>query len=260
MELAKIQEYIPEHYSTMLEVINKNLPHIEKTTKNFGKTYSQYQNCTVNLADLTPIRRLRSILAEIEKSYLALKEIKFKRDKQVLSIQIKQADSLNPDLHELSVRMLNLEIDEIRSQLETNELYLSGSIRRITAYIEQYNSISEKFNIKNFTEKDFEADEEKHHIMTAFSQALTAARARNGVIDEGNHIYFMTIGINGAIAQKRITDYLYSEQQNIDTCVTPSYEDIIKFLEQMATEFKGSSYKMIKDRGFLDISTTALLN
>ena len=47
-----------------------------------------------------------------------------------------------------------------------------------------------------------------YHVMTCLKQALNAARARGGVIDEGNLIYLFDMGINSAQAQAEIYAYL----------------------------------------------------
>ena len=97
---------------------------------------------------------------------------------------------------------------------------------------------------------DSEKEEEKYHIMTVMKQALTAARSRQGFIDEGNNIYLQDMGINGATAQALIFQYLKKEKDIFDAGKEPSHELTMEFLESCYEKFKGCSLKYSEKRGF----------
>ena len=74
--------------------------------------------------------------------------------------------------------------------------------------IKRYGGILVKVGKETITEEDYEREEARYHIMTCMKQALNAARARQGIIDEGNLIYLFDLGINAAQAQAEVFAYL----------------------------------------------------
>lgn len=192
---------------------------------------------------------------------------------------------------EAKVEKLSREIVKIKSQAETTRGYISGAVRQLTNYTEQYNNIKLAHKIGEYTEADVEKEEEEYHIMKAFEQALCAARTRHDhSIDEGNMIYLTQIGINGAHAQFEIGEYLKMEQAllrgdpghpgqpaikgNILTGepdqpaiaprpprppVAPTHAMYIKFLKDMAAHFKGSAEEFAKAKGMTVMSNVALI-
>lgn len=226
----------------MLQTIKESKQMITKATMNFGKRQSQFMDNMLTLSHPTPYRNLRQILSEIERSQQGLNEayIKHRRKKLELTHKLKKAydDEYLADVNAI-------DIDEIKINLESSEKYICGAIRKIKNYIDQYNSIIERIKeirgVSELTEKDFEEEEEKYHIKTAFAQALTAARSRGGLIDEGNHIYLYQIGINGADAQECISAFLNREANLIKEGISPAHSMVIGFLEEMYQRHKGCS-------------------
>lgn len=229
----------------MVNNIESNLPEIRRATKNFGKTQSQYMDNMLTISHPTPIRNLRQILAEVEKTYTALQQSFYKHKKDEIKAKMKLRDIEKTD-DELDKDLLGVEYSEIKASIEASEKYISGAIRKISNYLDQYNRISEKLiedkGVDKFTELDFEEEEERYHIMTAFAQALTAARARGGIIDEGNHIYFYQIGINGSSAQMEVRKFLESEGKQINEGRGyPQHDQVLDFLNRMAETYKNCS-------------------
>lgn len=226
----------------MLESINQSMEMIDKATMNFGKRQSQFMDNMLTLSHPTPYRNLRQILSEIERSQEGLRESYFKVEKQKLELEHKQKLVIE-DRFEREKNLID--IAEIKAGLESSKKYIGGAIRKIKNYIDQYNSILESIKkergISELTEKDFEEEEEKYHIKTAYAQALTAARSRQGIIDEGNHIYFYQIGINGAVAQANIINYLEYENKLIGRNEVPSHGMILDFLERVYQSHKGNA-------------------
>lgn len=238
--------YLPEH-TEMLEVIRAGVPEIVRANSLFGKTQSQFMDNMLTVSKPTPIRNLRQILAEMNRTNDALKEayIKCKRREIERKIALRDSEKLTG----LEQELKQLEAFELESQIESTKLYISGAIRKLTNYQIQYNSILESIGVKTFNEIDFEAEEERYHIMTAFEQGLTAARSRNGIIDEGNLIYLSQIGINGAVAQRCVQALLQIEAEIFKTGHEPSYLIQLNFLNDMAKKFKGCSAALAKHKG-----------
>jgi len=257
-DTIKDLELVSAEHKEMLEMINKNLPKIEKSSKNFGKSQSQFMDSMLTVSHPTPLRNVRQILAEIEKSMLALKEAYFKNKLEEVEIKKLQRD-IEKEKDELELEKKEIELMQKQLQLEDNKKYISGAIRKVTNYTEQYNSILKSIGKEEFTEKDFEEEEEKYHIMKAFDQGLNAARSHNGVIDEGNHIYFSQIGVNGTSAQREMRKYLESEGKLIAEGKEPTMEMQLKFLNDMADKFKGSAITLIEHKGMKLRSDVALL-
>ena len=122
----------------------------------------------------------------------------------------------------------------------------------------QYKSILKKLGKETITEEEYEDEEETYHIMTCLKQALNAARARGGVIDEGNLIYLFDMGINSAVAQQEIYSYLQKENDMVAKGETPSHEMTMQWLEHCAKRFKGDSIKFAERRGFTLKDTKSL--
>lgn len=243
---------IKQQLAPMLQNISQNLPEIRRATQNFAKRQSQYMDNILTVAHPTPLRNLRQITAEVEKAYSALRESHFSLEKKKIEVRMKQRD-MELEQDELKRELLLLEAQEAQAQIIESERYLSGAIRKIRNYTEQYNSITAKLmqeqNITEFSEIDFERDEERYHIMTVFSQALTAARTRGGVIDEGNHIYLMQLGINGMMAQALVTQFLNTEAAMIEKGLEPPHSLVLKFLNDMAKKFQGCSTTYAEYKG-----------
>lgn len=245
--INSIIEYAPEH-NQMLQVIKENLPEIQRATSLFGKGQSQFMDNMLTVSHTTPVRNLRQILAEIEKSKMALKESYFKNAKKDVEIKIKQRQ-LELEKDDLQKELLEIEISEMYSQKENSQIYISGAIRAITNYIEQYNSILASIGVSDFNEVDFEKEEEKYHIQKAFEQGVTAARSRQGVVDEGNMIYFTQIGINGACAQQDVFRYLGEEGRLLSEGQEPSHQMFLDFLNSMSEKYSGCSTQYAKAKG-----------
>ena len=248
---------MPEHRG-MLETIKSGLPEIARATSLFNKTQSQFMDNMLTVSKPTPIRNLRQILAEMNKTKSALNEAYHKcRRKEVerriaLRSAEKESDELQRELYLIGA-------EEKASQLENTKGYISGAIRKLANYQAQYDSIKNHFDVDSFSEIDFEVEEERYHIMTAFEQGLNAARSHGGVIDEGNQIYFTGIGINGSMGQQLMANYLKYENKLLDSNQEPSYDLQLQFLNDMAEKFKGCSMRLAKHKGMTTMTEQAAL-
>jgi len=237
-----------EKHGELVAQISEHLPEIRKSTTYFGKTQSMFMDNVLTLSHPTTLRNIRQLLAQIEKASNALREVYFKTEKKKIKIRMKRRD-LDLETDELKQELMGVEIDELLSQQQATQIYISGSVRKISNYVEQYKSLLKEHGKTEFNEKDFEEEEEKYHIMTAFNQGITAARSNGGKIDEGNHIYLNQIGINGAVAQMCVSDLLKKENELIKEGKFPTHEVVTGFLNQMVENFKGCSTLVMKGRG-----------
>lgn len=195
----------------------------------------------------TELRNIRQILAEITRTREALEEASIAVRKQKIEIAKKRMDYANAQ--GLDRDIAEIEIEEIESKLKNTHGYILGAIRKLSAYTRQYKAILQYIGKDEFTEADFEEDEERYHIMKAFEQGLCAARSRGGVIDEGNQIYFYQIGINGMVAQAEVTRYIQEEMKLLEAGKEPAHEMTVKFLAYCARKFKGCAAKYAERKG-----------
>lgn len=245
-------------YKGMIDYVKSNMPVITESMEYFGKRQSQFMDNMLTVSHPTPLRNIRQILAEIKNAEEALIEAEFKVKKHNVELKIKRRD-LETETDELKRELIQIEIDEKLSQLSSIEYYMSGAIRKIANHIEQYNRILHKHNIKSFDEDTLEREEEEYHIKKAFDQAVTAARSRQGLIDEGNHIYLSQIGINGASAQKDVIDFFMKESEIIKQGGEPGHAMVLEFLENMYKKYKGAAERYSQKKGMTTGSDLATL-
>jgi hypothetical protein len=235
-DLTEIKPNLPTQYQAMLESVSGFFPAIAKATRNFNKSQSQFMNNMLTLSQPTELRSLRQILAEVNKSKMALDEAYFNIRKKQVQIKQKKRFRASDDLER---EMLDIEIAELENQISNTMGYVEGAIRKISAYMAQYQSILKALGKEEITEEDFEKDEERYHIMKAFEQGLCAARSHGGIIDEGNHIYFYQIGISGTAAQVEVSALLSQEGQMVVDGKMPGHEIVWKWLHDLADKYAG---------------------
>lgn len=247
-------------YSGMLTKIEESALEINQTTQIFQKTQSQFMDNMLTVSHPTPFRNLRQILAEMKRSRQAMGEAYFNIEKKKIKIKKfqKQLESYTDPLDREEVE---LKIREAEWQIECIMENVGGAIRKLANYTAQFNRIKEQ--LPDLSEKTFEEEEERYHIMKAFEQGLCAARSHGGYIDEGNQIYFTQIGINGTVAQVEMTNRLNLEsymispvdqQGNRKPVQEPTHEDQMLWLNAMADKFKGCSRAYAEFKG-MDLNT-----
>ncbi len=236
--ITEVQSYIaPERYEVMLQETNTLMPKIMETIESFNKASSQLKTVTLDINDLTEIGTAKHIVAAIDQTRKALKEseISVKRKEIEIKRKEKQLETASGfDADELEIDLLELD-----SQLEDVRASQRGALRRMTFLAEQYRAICDSLGVEVVTEEMYEENEPKYHVMRAMSQALAAARARGGLIDEGNFIYFQDLGINGAAMQRELIAYLEMEQNVLNDEHVPTFEMQMSWLDAIGEKFKG---------------------
>lgn len=247
-----------KEYTAMVTTIQQNLPMLQEATSHFGKSQSQFMDNFLTVSHPTPLRNARQILAEVNKSIEALKEAQYNMNKKKLHIQ-RLERGLTIETDDIRQQEIELEINFETSKLASTMLYVEGAIRAVTNYTEQYKQILKSAGYDEMSEVDFEKEEEAYHIMKAFEQAICASRARNGLIDEGNHIYFSQIGVNGQMAQDFINKFFQQERIAVEkgSVLTANFQR--DFLKNMANFFKGCSSHVAEATGILPLTSSALL-
>lgn len=248
---------LPSEYSPMLAKIDNVLPLANIDTENFNKSSSQFKTVTLDVVDLTPISSARHLLAVIQRTRLALEETSIKIRRKKLELSRKQNELFGSSTIEKDD--LLIDIDELQMQISSMEASGRGAVRKLANALDQYQSILQALGKDHLTEMDYEKDQARYHIMTAFNQALSAARSRNGLIDEGNHIYFFQLGINGAVAQKEITALLHAEQDALNKGMEPNHEAVVKWLGLLADKFENAPIKYAQARNLKTLNEQLLL-
>jgi hypothetical protein len=255
----QIGDYLDrQDYKEMLNHIDNNLPAALKTSQNFYKSSSQFKNVTIDITNLTPMSSIKHILAIVEQARVALEGAVFdqQRNRINLEAKTKDYDKLEDSTEK---RLLEIDILELQSKISNSENYIKGTIRRISFCMTQYQSVLDKLGMTSISEEDYEREENRYHIMTAFKQALCVARSNGGVIDEGNQIYIFELGINGAVAQAELTAYLEYEQRMLNNNQEPQHDMTIRWLEACADKFADNAAIFAKARGLVTLDNTSLL-
>ena len=242
---------VKKEYKQMLTNINATLPAIKKSSSNFYKSHSQFMGVMLDVTAITPIRSVKHTLAELDKTRMALEEAQLKMMKKDIELRQKEKQLADGDYKdEFGRELLETEILEIKVNLNNIQNSVSGAIRKMNFFTNQYKSILKKLGKEDITEEEYEKEESRYHVMTCLKQALNAARARGGVIDEGNLIYLFDMGINSAQAQAEIYSYLEMENKLMREGKAPTHEMTMQWLEACADKFSGDAKKFAERRGF----------
>jgi hypothetical protein len=242
---------VKKEYKQMLTNINSSLPAIKKSSGNFYKSHSQFMGVMLDVTAITPIRSVKHTLAELDKTRMALEEAQLKMMKRDIELRKKEKELEDGKYNDQFEReTLETEILEIKVNMSNIQNSISGAIRKMNFFTNQYKSILKKLGKDDITEEEYEKEESRYHVMTCLKQALNAARARGGVIDEGNLIYLFDMGINSAQAQAEIYSYLKRENDLMNQGKAPTHEMTMQWLEACADKFSGDAEKFAERRGF----------
>jgi hypothetical protein len=242
---------VKKEYKQMLTNINASLPAIKQSSSNFYKSHSQFMGVMLDVTAITPIRSVKHTLAELDKTRMALEEAQLKMMKKDIELRQKEKKMADGDYKdEFERELLDTEILEIKVNMNNIQNSVSGAIRKMNFFTNQYKSILKKLGKDDITEEEYEKEESRYHVMTCMKQALNAARARGGVIDEGNLIYLFDMGINSAQAQAEIYAYLEMENKLMKEGKAPTHEMTMVWLEACADKFSGDAEKFAERRGF----------
>ena len=242
---------VKKEYKAMLDNIHATLPAIKQSSSNFYKSHSQCMGVMLDVTAITPIRSVKHTLAEIDKTRMALEEAHLKMRKKDIELREKEHKlKTDLDMTEFEKELLETEILEIQVNMNNIQNSITGAIRKMNFFTNQYKSILKKLGKDDISEEEYEKEESNYHVMTCMKQALNAARARGGVIDEGNLIYLFDMGINSAQAQAEIYAYLKMENDMMASGKAPTHEMTMQWLEACAAKFSKDAEAFAERRGF----------
>ena len=242
---------VKKEYKTMLDNIHNTLPAIKQSSSNFYKSHSQFMNVMLDVTAITPIRSVKHTLAEIDKTRMALEEGHISLKKKDIELREKEHKlKTDLDMTTFEKELLELEILEIQVGMNNNQNSITGAIRKMNFFTNQYKSILKKLGKEDITEAEYEKEEASYHVMTCMKQALSAARSRGGAIDEGNLIYLFDMGINSGQAQTEVNAYLKMEKEILEAGQEPTHEMTMQWLEACAVKFSKDAKKFAERRGF----------
>ena len=242
---------VKKEYKAMLDNIHATLPAIKQSSSNFYKSHSQFMGVMLDVTAITPIRSVKHTLAEIDKTRMALEEAHLKMRKKDIELREKEHKlKTDLDMTEFEKELLETEILEIQVNMNNIQNSITGAIRKMNFFTNQYKSILKKLGKEDISEEEYEKEESNYHVMTCMKQALNAARARGGVIDEGNLIYLFDMGINSAQAQAEIYAYLKMENDMMASGKAPTHEMTMQWLEACAAKFSKDAEAFAERRGF----------
>ena len=251
-------EVKPE-YKTMLKNIDEKMPVIQEASSNFHKSHSQFMGVTLDVTAITPVRSIKHTLAEVNKTKNALQEAHIRMQKKAVELKMKQRELLECQ-DDLEREMLEIEILELQTHSINAQDSVQGAIRKMNFFVNQYESLLKHLGVDEITEEMYEREENRYHIMTAMKQALSSARPRGGIIDEGNMIYIFDLGISGAQAQAEVFAYLQNENELMKNGKAPTHEMTMRWLEACADKWEGDPQKFAERRGFTLLDKQSLTN
>jgi len=250
---------VKPEYKTMLKNIDEKMPVIQEATSNFYKSHSQFMGVTLDVTAITPVRSIKHTLAEVDKTKNALQEAHIRMQKKAVELKMKQRELLECQ-DDLDREMLEIEILELQTHSINAQNSVQGAIRKMNFFVNQYNSLLKHLGVDEITEEMYEKEENRYHIMTAMKQALSSARPRGGVIDEGNMIYIFDLGISGAQAQAEVFAYLNAENELMKEGKAPTHEMTMRWLEACADKWEKDPQKFAERRGFTLLDKQSLTN
>jgi hypothetical protein len=246
-------------YNIMLQNINAKMPAVMRDTSNFHKSHSQFMQVTLDITAITPIRSIKHTLAEIDRTRMALQEAYINLRKKQVEIKRKE-HQLTETTDPFDQELLEIEIMELQSHMENAQNAVNGALRKVNFLVNQHENLLAKIGRTEITEEDYEREEARYHIMTCMKQALNAARARGGVIDEGNLIYLFDLGISAAQAQAEVFAYLEMEKKILEAGRAPTHDMTVKWLEACADKWQQDPVNFAANRGFMTFDRTSLTN
>lgn len=246
-------------YNVMLQNINAKMPAVMRDTSNFHKSHSQFMQVTLDITAITPIRSIKHTLAEIDRTRMALQEAYINLRKKQVEIKRKE-HQLTETTDPFDQELLEIEIIELQSHMENAQNAVNGALRKVNFLVNQHENLLAKIGRTEITEEDYEREEARYHIMTCMKQALNAARARGGVIDEGNLIYLFDLGISAAQAQAEVFAYLEMEKKILEAGRAPTHDMTVKWLEACADKWQQDPVNFAANRGFMTFDRTSLTN
>ena len=142
---------VKKEYKQMLTNINATLPAIKQSSSNFYKSHSQFMGVMLDVTAITPIRSVKHTLAELDKTRMALEEAQLKMMKKDIELRQKEKQMADGDYKdEFERELLDTEILEIKVNMNNIQNSVSGAIRKMNFFTNQYKNRKIIYLIINF--------------------------------------------------------------------------------------------------------------
>lgn len=237
----------------LMKKISSRMPAIKKSMEAFGKKNSQTSSSlmSLNMIDSGPYRVIKQILAQINNKYAALKEAAYNHELNLIRLDEIKYEIEDSDT--IGIKRLGLEKRKILSDIDDSKIYIEATIKEIGAFQERYFEILKNHNIpENWTEKDFEDAEIKHHIVQMFKNAIRdrlVGRANHGTME-----YMEQFGIEPIVAYRLVDAFIERTYSYINDSNAPSIEERYKFYDEVYEVFKEEYKKAMKRIGLSSIT------
>lgn len=221
-----------------LQTVTQKLPEIIKRTAAFNRNNSQI---TLNMMSLTMLngqshmRLIRQTLAEIENRQVALAESQVSHAKL---LNEKSDPNADPEVQAAEERLRFFRISHLENKI-------AGAIKDIATLISAYERLVEKYDVKDWTETDFERSEIKHHVRRSF-ELLYRNMLERGTPSDSTMEYMQQFGIHAQLAIKEVVGYMTHVEELIKNGERPSSIHLEEFLDEMANKYEGNAYEVTK--------------
>ena len=229
-----------------LAKISERMVEIDRANNSVGRSNTQTTNQLMTLTMLTdsPYRRLRQILAQIERKRTALTEQYFKYQK--LEIEIK-------DWKEEDTELSRINLAEARAGKESSKKYIEGALKEIGIFQDAYEEIRQNNNVPElWDEEDAELDEIRHHIRQVFRQSHRDM-ILTGTITQGNAEYLEQYGIHLQTARNVIGKYIATCEGLIEEGKMPNIDHFYEFLDSCVEVFGEEYIKVMNHIGIKEL-------
>lgn len=240
-----------------IEKITARIPEFYRASYMIGHSTSQgsYSLQTLNMMDDSPFSRLKQCLSQINKRKQALQENYFIIEHLKLEIRkLSKKKFLFIPVSESS----RLKIRENEAKIKTISMYMENALRQLGMFQDMYDSIMEHHKIrKDWTEKDFEAQEVQNMIRKAFRLAIqdmmSGTRLGKAAVE-----YFEQLGIHPQTAMVKVIKFL---DGNLTALQSKELEIDVwyKFLDEMAEYFKDAHKKALARIGLDELGSTGFM-
>ena len=229
-----------------LAKISERMVEMERANNSLGRKNTQTTNQLMTLTMLTdsPYRRLRQILAQIERKRTALTEHYFRYQKSEIEIR---------DWEEEDTELSRIKVEEARAGMESGRKYIEGALKEIGIFQDAYEEIRKNNNVPElWDEEDAELDEIRHHIRQAFRQSHRDM-ILTGSISQGNAEYLEQYGVHLQTARNYIKQYINQCEELIAEKAYPSIDHLYEFLDKCVETFGEEYIKVMNHIGIKEL-------
>ena len=229
-----------------LAKISERMKEMDRANNSFskGKTQTTSQLMTLTMMCDAPYRRLRQILAQIERKRTALEEAAFDLRKKKYKLK-----KLRKKNDELSI----IKADEIVHGMHRSKAYVEAALKELAMYQDTYEEVKASHNIPdNWDELDFEKEEISNHIRMAFRNGVRNM-ITHGTLNNGTLEYLEQFGIHPMTAKKLIHDYLLEVEEMVNEGKYPTVNNLYEFLDRSAEIFQDAHKAVMARIGIKDL-------